>query len=173
MAHPAPRTKAGEYDDSIVFGDAASTAQDRSFAASLLVRLKEATAPARRVFPVSLHTLDARLRCAVRPLGIERLRLTPHTARHGGASTDFASDQRPIDSIQRRGRWKAIASVRRYEKAGRLNRQIAMLSPAFRAAARREAALLPSLLMKGLTPRSYQRDLGSRPKTARATLLCL
>ena len=43
-------------------------------------------------------------------------RLPPHPARHLGAARDAATGYRTIEQIQRRGRWKAIASVRRYAK---------------------------------------------------------
>ena len=40
----------------------------------------------------------------------------PHSARHTGASRDLAEGHRTFDQVQRRGRWKASASVQRYAK---------------------------------------------------------
>ena len=53
----------------------------------------------------------------------------PYRLRHGGASRDFALQKRRLDEIQRRGRWKSFASVRRYEKGGRLNQMLHELDP--------------------------------------------
>lgn len=47
---------------------------------------------------------------------------------HGGASVDALSGALSLAAIQRRGRWKSASSVARYEKHGRLLRQIATLS---------------------------------------------
>ena len=69
-------------------------------------------------------------RQAAEAAGLQRLRLCPHALRHGGASSDFALKHLTLSEVQRRGRWKCVASVRRYEKAGRLTRQLAKLSSA-------------------------------------------
>lgn len=47
--------------------------------------------------------------------------LHPYRLRHGGASMDYWEKHRSIVEIQKRGRWRATASVRRYEKGGRLS----------------------------------------------------
>lgn len=51
----------------------------------------------------------------------------PYRLRHGGASRDFALKLRRLEEIQRRGRWKSFASVRRYEKGGRLQQLLRQL----------------------------------------------
>lgn len=51
------------------------------------------------------------------------LRLPPlslHMLRHGAASEDFFRGLRRLDAIQVRGRWRSFASIRRYQKSGRL-----------------------------------------------------
>jgi len=45
----------------------------------------------------------------------------PYRLRHGGASRDYITGMRSLPDIQQRGRWKAQASVRRYQKGGRLS----------------------------------------------------
>ena len=42
-------------------------------------------------------------------------RLALYELCHSGPSLDFASRRRPLDEVQRRGRWVCFASVRRYE----------------------------------------------------------
>ena len=55
-------------------------------------------------------------------------RVTPHLARHGGASEDFFRRKRSLDEIQKRGRWRDKRSVTRYEKSGMLLKSLGMLS---------------------------------------------
>jgi integrase len=45
----------------------------------------------------------------------------PYSARHSGASIDRATNERPLDVVRKRGRWKQMASVVRYDKTGRVN----------------------------------------------------
>ena len=49
--------------------------------------------------------------------------------RHAGASNDFSGGLRSLSEIKRRGRWKTDASVRRYEKGGRVTEQLLALRP--------------------------------------------
>ena len=44
----------------------------------------------------------------------------PYRFRHGGASHDMLHHHRDLAGVQKRGRWKSLASVRRYEKGSRL-----------------------------------------------------
>jgi hypothetical protein len=57
---------------------------------------------------------------------------SPYQIRHAGASWDFAAGDRTLAEVQRRGRWRAGASVRRYEKGGRITEQLNRLSPELR-----------------------------------------
>jgi len=55
------------------------------------------------------------------PLGLEGLgRPHMYRLRHGGASHDAMMKYRSLTSIQTRGRWMAVKSVRNYEKGSRL-----------------------------------------------------
>ena len=47
--------------------------------------------------------------------------IIPYQARHSGASSDVASGRRTVHETKLRGRWQADASLRRYQKGGRLN----------------------------------------------------
>jgi integrase len=53
--------------------------------------------------------------------------LHPYRWRHGGASMDFWETHRDLVSIQKRGRWRAMAAARRYEKGGRLAQLLSKL----------------------------------------------
>ena len=59
--------------------------------------------------------------------------LVPYQARHSGPSWDRLCNTRTLESIQKRGRWKAFASVQRYEKAARVLSEYAKYQPEQRA----------------------------------------
>jgi hypothetical protein len=127
-SEPAIRTKAGQHDDAIAFGDAASCAAGRSRIASLLQHLKTtASSPASLLFPISLARYEELFRRAARSLGLGKLKCTPHSARHGGPSSDYARGLRNLLDIQKRGHWGVASSVRRYEKSATLMRQLSLL----------------------------------------------
>ena len=52
----------------------------------------------------------------------------PYQGRHSGASLDRASNRRTQEEVQKRERWATLTSVKRYEKAGRLNESWECLS---------------------------------------------
>ena len=54
--------------------------------------------------------------------------LVPYQARHSGASIDSAGKHRSLPEIQRRGRWKMLASVKRYERHAQLGQSAHSLS---------------------------------------------
>jgi hypothetical protein len=72
--------------------------------------------------------------------------------RHSGPSIDFAARSRTLAEIKRRGRWRSDASVRRYEKGGRLNDQMAKLSGAVRDHSLKCELALESLLLRTAVP---------------------
>ena len=55
--------------------------------------------------------------------------------RHGGGSHELATGRRELTALAKRGRWASIASLRRYEKGGRLTELVSRLTPAQAAAA--------------------------------------
>jgi len=134
---PSLRTKSGQYDDTVFFNDRVSRLSGRSFVASMLCRKKKLNRPLVNIWSLSLGTLDRWFSEATTARSLRPLRLTPHCARYGAASSDFALGLRSLDESQRKGRWLASASVRRYEKAGRLNRQVCLMTSAQLAPAKK------------------------------------
>ena len=82
----------------------------------------------KKLIPISLAKYETLTRTAACELNLNALRLSPHSWRHGGPSTDFLLAYRTRSQIQPRGRWRCPASVARYEKHGKLLRQLACMT---------------------------------------------
>ena len=65
-----------------------------------------------------------RLHLRLHQCHLENLGLHTYSFRHGGPSHDRAIKFRSLGDIQKRGRWASPASVRRYEKAGRVQKTV-------------------------------------------------
>ena len=50
-------------------------------------------------------------------------RITPYQARHSGASIDRSSGERSQAEVQRRGGWRQLKNMARYEKSARLGQR--------------------------------------------------
>jgi len=74
--------------------------------------------PSDRVFTFSYPQMYTVFRKVVKFLG--RPDTVPYQTRHSGPSIDVAASERSLAETQKRGQWKSIKSVRRYEKSGRL-----------------------------------------------------
>ncbi|CAK0901720.1 unnamed protein product [Prorocentrum cordatum] len=105
-------TKAGAYDDTVLVGE---TAPERS--------------PGNTFPDLTAQKYELIFRRACQALNFGDLKQCPHSLRHGGASVDALNG---IDTltIQKRGRWNVIASCRRYEKKGRILKQLSILGQA-------------------------------------------
>ncbi|CAK0800111.1 unnamed protein product, partial [Prorocentrum cordatum] len=75
--------------------------------------------------------------------------VVPYQGRHSGASLDRATGRRPLEEVQKRGRWAAMSSVKRYEKSGRLNESWEKLGDASKAHCAAAANLLQEVLPLG------------------------
>ena len=104
------------------------------------------------LFCLSLrHLTLGKLEAIFRRYGdVDGVKITPHCLRHGGASRDALEKLEDLRGIQRRGRWKARESVRRYEKAGTLLRVRSKFAPAFLSRGLRLGPTLPAKLRAAL-----------------------
>lgn len=123
-----PVTKTGEVDDTAIVADAAGQRANRQVVKVTLKRWVMKLRLSARLFEIELPAYDQMLIEHARLVGA-RLRFTAHAARHGGPSTDFLLNLRDLNAIRARRRWRCIQSVRRYQKSGRLLRQIEALPP--------------------------------------------
>lgn len=97
---------------------------------ALLVKLRASRAEGTALFQVSRADLQRQWRLAAATLGVESAVL--YQLRHGGASEDYLDGRRSLQDIAMRGRWRTMASVRRYTKAGRVQKVISELPPQVR-----------------------------------------
>ena len=117
------RTKTGTQDDTIPCG---ADVPERAWLVNVLAALRlNAAHDGKKLIPISLAKYETLTRTAARELNLNALKLSPHSWRHGGPSTDPLVAHRTRAQIQPRGRWRCPASVARYEKHGKLLRQLA------------------------------------------------
>ena len=76
-------------------------------------RVKLAASATTKLFPISSATYQKWWRLAAQQAGTTA---PPHSCRHTGPSRDLATGYRNMLQVQRRGRWAAEKSVRRYAK---------------------------------------------------------
>ena len=90
-------------------------------------------AGADKAFTISLEDVNQFMESNWEPLGLKPLG-KPHAyrLRHGGASYEAALKLRTLASIQSRGRWQTLKSVKNYEKGSRLAQLFGSLSKATR-----------------------------------------
>ena len=119
-------TKTMQQDDTLIV---AETSKERAWLTAVIRALvHRATSDGSRLLQLDPQAVARLMKISANQLGLKPLALTPHSWRHGGASVDALAGV-DITTIQRRGRWQCISSVRRYEKHGKLLRQIHKLAP--------------------------------------------
>ena len=120
-------SKTGFFDQTVLVGEPASAKAGRQIVVDLLSswHRRRTGIDNEKVFDLGLVQYEKDVPAAVKALKLDALRLTAHTARHGGASADFFLEARTIDLIKERGRWGCDASVRRYKKSGVYAEQLA------------------------------------------------
>ena len=111
------RTKTKSSDDTVVIDHQSFSRVGAIFRCLVLdARLNNA---ATLSFRLDYPAYAKHISQAATQIGIP-FKVTPHLARHGGASEDFARRKRTLDEIMKRGRWRDKRSVVRYEKSGML-----------------------------------------------------
>ena len=91
---------------------------------------------------MNLNVFERMIAQSASRLGLEKLKLTPHLARHGGISTDVFEEVLDLAAAKKRGKWLHDASVRRYEKHARLLAVFNKLSASQRARAAASAEIV-------------------------------
>ena len=108
-------SKVGRYNDSIVVGSSG-----REWVSTLIGRLYNLHSGTMdsKLFPFSLNQFEKEFKNSTCRLNLQKLKLSPHCLRHGGASHDYLFGLRSLGDIQACGCWASFESVRRYAKHG-------------------------------------------------------
>ena len=109
------QTKTGKSDDSVLIGDVKGTAWVADVFALFVKGVEHFLFPS-----LTLASYETACHRASRHLKYQEGAVTPHVMRHTGPSNDIFHKRRDIQAVQKRGRWEAKASARRYEKASLL-----------------------------------------------------
>ena len=99
----------------------------------LLRRLRGPHPCARPALQITYAEWSTAFKRASSALGLDFLEPSLYQLRHGGASHELLTGVRPLDAIKKRGRWCSDASLKRYEKGGRVQQQLALLTAVQRA----------------------------------------
>lgn len=115
------KSKTQTFDDSVRM-------DHPSCLGKMLADLRSSRADGASLFLLDRADLQKQWRWASALLGLEGVVL--YQLRHGGASGDYLDGRRSLQDIAMRGRWRTMASVRRYTKAGRVQKVMSGLAPA-------------------------------------------
>ena len=135
-------TKTGEFDTSLVMD-----LERHSILVPMLEYLKSHTAEGMQVFPFEHGTVASEIIMVLKQLHLSHLGLTAYCLRHGGASEDRAQNTRPLLEVMKRGGWKSLNSLRRYEKHGRLQLVLEKLPRRLLLETARDEHLLETMLV--------------------------
>ena len=137
-------SKTNVFDATVVAGTPGCS---RAFVPRLVVALVRRAQRGSLFHGLTLASYERLVKKAATSLGLQSLRVSPHSARHCGPSEDAYAGRRDLEAIRHRGRWASVRSVQRYMKFGQLLRQLAKLSEdQLRRARDAEATMAPSRL---------------------------
>ena len=122
-------TKSGVYDDTVVMNSVLRPEAERLLAAAVQLRMDQGAGPDDRLFPFSHEALLRWFNDGLVFLSLGGWGFVLYSCRHGAPSEDMARNARSLAEIQRRGRWVADSSVRRYEQRGRLHLVLSRIDP--------------------------------------------
>lgn len=150
LLHPQEEgdlSKVGQFNDSLTVGS-----KDREWISQILGKIYVQHSGSRNalLFPFNLGQFEKEFSISCERLGLQKLRLSPHCLRHGGASFDYFAGYRTLADVQQRGCWGSYESVRRYAKHARLTRQLNLLTVAQQQAAKQAVLNLPRFLLDHL-----------------------
>ena len=119
-------SKTHQFDDSVLLDS-----KGREWINRLLLDLA-AGRPGLPLFDLTYKEWLSLFQAAARLLGLADWMLSLYVLRHTGPSHDYLEKFRTLDDIQRRGRWGARSSVRRYEKSAKVTARLNKVPPEIR-----------------------------------------
>jgi hypothetical protein len=119
-------SKTGVSDESMIWDNVETAWMGHIFAA-----IQEAGPKSELVFNFTYPELVDKFHASVARLGLPAF--VPYQLRHSGPSWDKLHARRGQVAIMRRGRWRSLASLARYEKGGMVTKEYAKLAAPLRA----------------------------------------
>ena len=84
-------------------------------------------------------------------LGFQRIGINcVYQVRHGSASTDMLDRHRSTEELMKRGRWKSLSSLRRYEQGGKLSQVFSSLTTQQQEATLKAAKDLGNIMVRSV-----------------------
>ena len=118
-------SKTGEFDESITIDNV-----EFRWCELMLASLKQRRQDRVKVFNFTHAAWAREFGLACQRAGLGSLGpVVLYQLRHGGATHELVTKAREPVGLQKRGRWRTVASLRRYEKGGRLAEQISRMQP--------------------------------------------
>ena len=134
-------SKTGTQDDTVILGN-----MDVDLV-PLMQRQMRGKNPDQPLFSINMKEYRTHFTQAAVALGLGHHNLVAYQARHGGASRDILLKRREMEEVRKRGHWRTYASVRRYEKSGRVQRVMQTTPAALLKYCQRVAPRLGELLL--------------------------
>ena len=109
-------SKTGISDESLIWDNV-----ETKFLGEVFEKMKEQGPPASRLWDFDYPDMAESFKAAAQALGLEPF--VPYQLRHSGPSWDRLHSRRSQAAVMKRGRWRSLASLARYEKGGMVTKQ--------------------------------------------------
>ena len=109
-------SKTGVSDESIIWDS-----QETMFLGEVFAAIKKQGPPKSRVWIFEYPELAKSFKESAVAMGLDPF--VPYQLRHSGPSWDRLHARRSQNAVMKRGRWKSLASLARYEKGGMVTKQ--------------------------------------------------
>ena len=119
-------SKTGVSDESLIWDNV-----ETKFLGEVFAVIKEQGPPKSRIWDFDCPEMAESFEAASEALGL--VPFVPYQLRHSGPSWDRLHARRSQASVMKRGRWKSLASLARYEKGGMVTKQFEKLPDKLKA----------------------------------------
>ena len=150
-------SKGLQYNESVVLDS-----ESRPWLGARLVELAKTTLPGKLLFNTSGVQFRADFKKACELAHLQVWKASPHVLRHAGPSHDCLSKARSLPDIQRRGRWMALSTERRYEQSSRVNARLLEIPESTSRYLEKPSEELENIIGQGCAPSVILRTLLAR-----------
>ena len=117
----------------------------------VLKKLKTGKSPNSPMFSFKTQYGSQMFKDVAAELGFQRIGINcVYQVRHGSASTDMLDRHRSTEELMKRGRWKSLSSLRRYEQGGKLSQVFSSLTTQQQEATLKAAKDLGNIMVRSV-----------------------